>query len=58
MNNINADIINSLTALCGSYFRLEFIKNDGSLRVANTKEKDWFPRGGENVVRDLSSLGS
>jgi hypothetical protein len=41
----------------GRYFRLEFQKKDGSLRVVNTKEKDLASlRGGENKVKDAGYL--
>ena len=58
MNNMNNNIIESLIKQTnGRYFRLEFVKNDGSLRVVNTKEKDLGSlRGGENKVKGAGYL--
>lgn len=41
----------------GRFFRLEFVKNDGQVRLANTKEKDLRSlRGGKNKVRDAGYM--
>jgi len=41
----------------GRFFRLEFTKKDGTVRVANTKAKDIAHlKGGKNTVRDAGYL--
>lgn len=50
----NQDILNSLIAQAkGKFFSIEFIKNDGTVRVANAKDKyQRLLSGGESTVRE------
>ena len=55
--NMKEQIQHLINQTNGRYFRLEFQKKDGSLRVVNTKEKDLASlRGGENKVKDAGYL--
>ena len=56
-NNMKDQIQNLIEQTKGRYFRLEFQKKDGSLRVVNTKAKDLGSlRGGENKVANAGYL--
>ena len=55
--NMKEQIQHLIEETKGRYFRLEFQKKDGSLRVVNTKSKDLTSlRGGENKVKDSGYL--
>jgi hypothetical protein len=46
-----------IEATKGRYFTLEFVKKDGTKRIANTKAKDIAHlRGGENTVANAGYL--
>lgn len=57
MNNTQDIISELISKTQGRYFRLEFLKNDGNIRVVNTKEKDLSSlRGGESKVKGAGYL--